>query len=265
MDSTKQSGKAGARRNKQMAELSQAIPSQVPKEETVLAARPTLLSGKELSRWQRKLLPFMMYMVLGLTIFFFLASLVQLLFLHGRIWEGTKVGSQAFPEVLPRLEQATSEDMLAAGRIDTLASLELYLLERRYHQANVALMARVWVRYLGFVTGMALALVGATFILGKLREPPSEVSGEFAGGKLSFAGASPGILLVVVGVALMLTTIVTHHRIEVIDQPVFLQADQLYETRLSLPPSAHETPIEPTSTPPAWPETPTQDTDRASP
>jgi hypothetical protein len=47
------------------------------------------------------------------------------------------------------------------------AVLEADALQRRYHQANANMLARVWTRQLGFITGMLLALVGAAFILGR--------------------------------------------------------------------------------------------------
>ena len=48
------------------------------------------------------------------------------------------------------------------------------MIKQRYHQANVLLMAGVRVRYPGLVTGMILALIGAVFVLGKIREERTE-------------------------------------------------------------------------------------------
>ena len=45
----------------------------------------TTSDGTDLLQWQTKLLPFMTKMLLGLTAFFFLASLVQLFILHQNI------------------------------------------------------------------------------------------------------------------------------------------------------------------------------------
>lgn len=171
----------------------------------------------DVQRWQRRLLPLMMWMVVGLTLFFFIASFAQLAYLHVTIKNAPTVAVDSL--TVP--ENANSPEQ--ARRFNALAQLEGSLLANRYHQANVFLMSRVWARYLGFVTGMILALVGAAFILGKLREETTELSAEGMGGTLSFRSASPGLVLAVLGVVLMTTTIVTHHQISTAASPVYIQ------------------------------------------
>lgn len=188
------------------------------------------LSASTLQQWQRRLLPFMVWMVAGLTLFFFIASFAQLAYLHVNIQQGPKVelGSLAVPENVESPEQSR--------RFNVFSQLEASVLRQRYHQANVFLMSRVWVRYLGFVTGMILALVGAAFILGKLREKPTELHAEGGGGAVSLRSTSPGIILAVLGVTLMVTTIVTHHEITTADSSVYVQI-----------PSAEKPPIDGTN------------------
>jgi hypothetical protein len=84
---------------------------------------------------------------------------------------------------------------------------------------------------MGFVTGMILALVGAVFILGKLRESSSEFEAQTDVMVLSLKSASPGIILAALGVGLMLTTIVTHHEISVTDVPVYVTGAGLVPAR----------------------------------
>lgn len=165
--------------------------------------------------WQERLLPLMVRMIVGLTLFFFIASFVQLAYLHLTIQQAPRVDYAT-------LLQEQDPERLSVS-FQTLAVLDAGILERRYHQANVLLMSRVWARYLGFVTGMILALVGAVFILGKLREETSEVSAEGTAGSLSLRSSSPGLVMTVLGVALMVTTIVTHHEIQTADSPVYLR------------------------------------------
>ena len=114
-------------------------------------------------------------------------------------------------------------------RWKTLLQLEANALQQRYHQAGVLLISRIWTRYLGFVTGMILALVGAAFILGKLRESSSQLGTEGAGWKVSITSASPGLILAVLGTVLMLGTLATRLEMQVNDGPVFLP--QLYGGR----------------------------------
>jgi hypothetical protein len=168
-------------------------------------------------RWQVRLLPLMSRMIVGLTIFFFAASLGQLLYLDRTI--------QRVPATdLTRLglTPATGSQPLPSAEFRILASLDAALLERRYHQANVFLMGRLWTSYLGFVTGMILALVGAVFILGKMREEASELGAAGPHGPMNLRSSSPGVILAALGVVLMITTIVTNHPIQTADSPVFV-------------------------------------------
>ncbi len=164
-------------------------------------------------RWQARLRAWMQFIVTGVLAFFLLASGWQIYYLHQKI------------EQAPALELAFApENNLAPGQEQwrTLARLEAHAVQQRYHQANVILMARIWTTYLGFVTGMILAVVGATFILGKLREPTSEISGKAENWQISIASTSPGLIMVVLGTLLMLVTIMTHHQIDVKDGPLYL-------------------------------------------
>ena len=171
--------------------------------------------------WQKRLLPVMVKMVIGLTIFFFAASFVQLFYLHSHI--SNSAGIELKPASSSLESSLTSDDAkLDAARWTSLLGLEQYALQRRYHQANVLLMARVWTRYLGFVTGMICTLVGAIFILGKMQEPPSALSGDAASWKFSLNTSSPGIVLAVLGTILMVTTLVVPARIDVEDKATFV-------------------------------------------
>jgi len=146
--------------------------------------------------WQKKLLPLMIGMLAVLAFFFFVASFIQLYYLHTRIEDAPKLDlAQAF-SIPDSGGAATDIGKLDYSKWKALSILEGYSLQRRYHQANVLLMSRVWTRYLGFVTGMILAFVGAAFILGKLREPETKLDSEGIW-KFSLTTASPGLILAV--------------------------------------------------------------------
>jgi hypothetical protein len=83
-------------------------------------------------------------------------------------------------------------------------------------------MARIWTRYLGFVTGMICTLVGAIFILGKLQEPASALSADAVSWKVSLNTTSPGLMLALLGTILMMTTLIVPARIEVEDKAIFV-------------------------------------------
>jgi hypothetical protein len=195
---------------------------ELPEEEAALSTAEGRKEGAT-SEWQERLLPTMTRMVVGLTIFFFVATLVQLAYLHWTISRSPSIAVQETFETLTPDSSAMRDEVLAASELRIMASLEAYVLQRRYHQASVLLMASIWTRYLAFVTGMILALVGCSFILGKLQEPASEVSGESQLGGISLKSSSPGIILAALGVALMLTTLIMQHEITVRDAPLYLQ------------------------------------------
>jgi len=161
----------------------------------------------------------MVHMLVGLTVFFFVATLGQLVYLHTSILKAPVLNDS-----LLHLPDGTN---LEASRLRAQVLLESNAIARRYHQANVLLMSRVWTGYLGFVTGMILALVGAVFILGKLQEGTSEVGGRMHGAEASLKTASPGLVLAFLGVVLMIITIVTHHEIETRDSPIYLTSSDL--------------------------------------
>ncbi len=157
-------------------------------------------------------------MLVGLALFFFLASLVQLYYLHARIAEPPGA------DLSVTLDGAMGRQLAGPGMnpLTLYAALEAQALNRRYHQGNVLLMSRIWVSYLSFVTGMILCLVGASFILGRIRESASTVGAESNLVKLSVSSSSPGIILACLGTVLIISSILTNHRIEIQDSAIYL-------------------------------------------
>jgi hypothetical protein len=157
-----------------------------------------------------------------LTLFFFAATFIQMAYLH---WSILQYPAPDLRSAIGEELQANStsfEEQMEYRRLEVLTGMESYLISRRYHQASVLLMSGLWIRYLGFITGMILALVGASFVLGKLREPATEVAGKATGIDFSLKSASPGIILVVLGTILMLTTILNQDVYQVQDAPMYL-------------------------------------------
>ena len=69
---------------------------------------------------------------------------------------------------------------------------------------------------------MLRAMVGAAFVLGRLQDQGSEASAKSAAGSFAIKTASPGLIMAMLGVAMMITTITTHHEIAVTDQAIFV-------------------------------------------
>jgi hypothetical protein len=131
-------------------------------------------------------------------------------------------------------DKGTFDNRFEYARWKMLSLFEANALLRRYHQAGVLLISRIWTRYLGFVTGTILAMVGAAFILGKLRESSSSLGTESALWKLSISSASPGLILAALGTVLMLATLATNLDMQVTDGLVYLP--QSYAGQTDAPP-----------------------------
>ena len=198
-------------------------------------------------RWQMRLLPLMVWMLAGLTVFFFISTLVQLMLVQQRIAAGPAIAAAQVLRVPDCPSGWAPDACLTLRRHDTAALLEADTVAKRYHQANVLVMSSIWSRYLGFITGMTLALVGAAFILGQIDAQPSEVQGQGGGWNVSLKTASPGLALVVAGVALMIVSMVTLHEIKTRDDAVYLGGSGAQRQGGDLPPLTLEPSSPPTS------------------
>lgn len=161
----------------------------------------------QIARWQNRLLSTIIKIILGLTIFFFVASLGQLIYLQTRI------------EKTPGIDKDWIKESTANSQ---LYQLEYLTIQNRYHQGNTSLMSRIWLQYLGFITGMILAIIGAVFILGKLREPENKIELDASHVKFSILSSSPGLVLAFLGTFIMITTIIDHKKIEIGDASVYI-------------------------------------------
>ena len=169
--------------------------------------------------WQSRLLPLMAGMLILLTAFFIVATLIQAWRMQRRIEEaGGKV-----PHIAEAVRLGGEGGLtLEEARWSATVRLEEYAIQRRYHQASLIIMTRVWIIYLGFVTGMILALVGAAFILGKIRESVSQFGADSSVWKFSITTASPGLILAVLGTVLMTITMIFRAEVTVTDAPLYV-------------------------------------------
>jgi len=181
--------------------------------------KPTQREASELWRWQSRLLPFMVGLLITLTTLFSASNLFQVFVVQDYVRSAPTLDPSIFLRSAPA-GRASAD--LKNG--DVLAMLESYSLVRRYHQTSIILMARLYIVYLGCTMGMILAMVGAAFILAKYRESPSHADGTAGGMRVAIASSSPGLVLAALGTALMIVTITTRADVKVVDRPVWLSA-----------------------------------------
>lgn len=185
------------------------------------ASEAESLSEAELMQWRYRLLPTMQRILYIVTAIFFISGLAQLGYLQWSILQGAQIDRQAFPEISLQIADSPESSLLDAAKFEAAVILESYVLERRYHQANTALMTMAWIRYLGFSKGMILAIVGTSFILGMLREKQTDLSAEGAGWGFTLRSSSPGLVMVVMGVILMFATIAIRQEFSLKDLPTY--------------------------------------------
>jgi len=178
--------------------------------------------SRRVDRWQLRLLPFMIGTLLVLTAFFLVVSLVQIAYLHRRIEQSPQVDfHQPLSVLAPMRSSSTAESIEIADGMARLL-LEANAMDRRYHQASVVLMARVWTSYLGFVTGMVLAIIGAVFILGRVKGTYTSMEAKVADANAALKTSTPGIVLAAMGVLLMIATLFVHYDITVSDKAIYI-------------------------------------------
>lgn len=180
-----------------------------------MAMDPTAAAARDEQAWQRKLLPFMAGSIALMGAFFLIVSVVLLFSLYQEV----RIGSADNIVYEPA---ATDAAAVAQAQWQTLVALEQKVIDHRYQQVNVTLMLRAWTRYLGFLTGMIQALVGAIFVLGKLRESGTSLNVEGSGFKGAITSSSPGLILASLGTLLMAITLVIPFSFDVRDVPVYL-------------------------------------------
>jgi hypothetical protein len=171
---------------------------------------------------RERFLPIMAALLLALAFFFFASSFWQLYYINQSILRMPTIDIQPASGNTLMANAQTFDDALRARKLEVESNMEVFIVTQRYHQVNVMLMSGLWVRYLGFITGMILAIVGASFVLGKLREPPQKLEGKFSIIDVSLRTTSPGIILVVLGVVLMFATLMDKDVYEVNDRNIYL-------------------------------------------
>lgn len=206
------------------------------------SAKSATKNDKELIQWQNRLLPWMIAMpTLLIGIFIVMASL-QLNKFEKFVYRGDEDKlMQSIPSPIANTTDSTLKRNTEYIKWFSLVKMEEHSLNRRYDQGGVLLMSRIYIKYLGFFTGMILAIVGSVFIISKLKEDISEIEGSVQDKtKFRLVSSSPGIIFGVLGTALMMTTILTHSEINVKDMPLYLNPYNISETQKSTKAPAKE-------------------------
>jgi len=108
-------------------------------------------------------------------------------------------------------------------------SLERELITKRYKHADLNTVTRLWTRLVGFATGMTLCLVGSAFVVFRLTDIESIISGSLGKSlSMSLTSTSPGIILSVLGTLIMLVSLTITLSSETRDFPTYFDANPSY-------------------------------------
>jgi hypothetical protein len=188
-------------------------------------------NDKYLIAWQRKLLPWMVILPTILILVFIYLATSQLNDFSSEInnyktSELDKLFLNAKDSSLRIPVETNKEEFV---KLYMLAKMDEQLMNKRYSQGGALLVSRLYTKYLGFFTGMILAIVGAVFIISKLKENTSQLETSSEAFKLSLMSSSPGIIFGILGTCLMMTTILKQNDIDIKDVATYLNAS-MYQT-----------------------------------
>jgi preprotein translocase subunit SecG len=179
----------------------------------------TGIQGSALKQGDPVLVRLAVRTVLVLAIFFFVVSLVQLSYLH---WSLRQSADSMVPQFAKHILQAAGPQDTDVLQLAVAAQLESEAIFRRHENAQVTQMGHLWIRYLGSMTGMIIAVIGSTFILARVNIPDrAEVSGEFQNLKIVLASASPGLVLVILGCVMMSIAVLSQNTSTVTDGALY--------------------------------------------
>lgn len=197
----------------------------------------TILQNNQIiQRWQNKLLPWMIAMPTLLIGAFIVLGTIKLNNFEKFAYRGDDHTNElSLPSPYADGTDSALKKNTEYIQWYSLVKMEEYSINRRYNQGGVLLMSRIYIKYLGFFTGMILAIVGSVFIISKLKEDVSEFEGSIQDKtKFRLVSSSPGIIFGALGTALMMTTILTHSEINVKDMPLYLNTYNISATQKRL-------------------------------
>lgn len=168
--------------------------------------------------WQERLLPFMLASLVFVGVFFSVTTYLFFDRLQAELqYNRTEIGA-----TLARADQPASGPADAGYRDWYVrATLEQMGLQQRFNVQIAIVKGRLWARFMGFLTGMLLALTGCVFVLGQLRAKVV-FSGEAQGAKGALDTNAPGLLLALLGTIIIGLALAVPGSVESSDTAIYL-------------------------------------------
>jgi hypothetical protein len=177
-----------------------------------------------------RLQPVMIAIPVLLIGIFTVVSYLQVSDLNERITSSETMDLHTLWQKQPEDSVLTGSDYMNLQRWRALTAMENMAMTKRYQQGGLLIITRIFTKYLGFLTGMIMAIAGAVFIIGRIKEDQSDLAIGTGDKTASLKSSSPGIIFGVLGTALMGMTIMQHTDIGIIDRPLYLHPLNTYLT-----------------------------------
>jgi hypothetical protein len=195
-----------------------ATPGPAKTEEQVLARR--LRAAQAEQRWQRLVLPFMMIGLVAAAVFFGGTTYV----FFDRLQSELAYSRTETHSLIDRVDAgAQGISDIAYRDWAVRATLEQAALQQRFNVQVAIVKGRLWSRFMGFMTGMLLALTGCVFVLGKLRTD-IDFSGSASGASAVLRTTSPGVYLALLGTVVIGMALAVPGSVESTDAAIYLPA-----------------------------------------
>lgn len=121
----------------------------------------------------------------------------------------------------PDLQNSNTSSKVTPEKFDRdyLAYLQAQanLNEQRYELGHQAYITNSTRKNIGFLIGMLLSLIGCIVIVRRIRNMDISAEGSAVGNQLKFATASPGVMMILLGSIIILTTILRTDKVTVTD------------------------------------------------
>lgn len=176
--------------------------------------------------WHQKIFPAICVVIVGLAMLFIGTSLYHFSQISAYLQQSPEIDVEPVVARALGTDKARLDESFETGEYIPhwagLLLLEAASMKKRHHQANALLASRLWLRYLAVVSGIVLVCVGSIFTLAKLQESATHVEGEASTVKLRVASASPGLLMTMMGCALILAAVLHNPAITLQDGRAYL-------------------------------------------
>lgn len=177
-----------------------------------------LEAAKAEQRWQRSVLPFMMAGLVVAAAFF---GWTTYTFFDRLQTELAYSRAEAYGLIDRADAAARGVSDIAYRDWAVRSTLEQAALQQRFNVQVAIVKGRLWARFMGFLTGMLLALTGCVFVLGKLRSD-IDFSGSAKGTSAALKTSSPGVYLALLGTIIIVMALAVPGSVESTDAAVYL-------------------------------------------